>query len=93
MGKNEAYDPKDHYPGDYIRNAGAGLESHIAFLVRVRLLFEEEQSLRLSDEERGELIRGNTRKSYMAATRVGQWLVLKYSGELPAVLGKALTIK
>jgi len=36
-------------------NAGAGLESQIVFLVGLRLLFEEEQSLRLSDEEREEL--------------------------------------
>jgi hypothetical protein len=90
LGKNAAYDPKDNYPGDYVRvttiNAGAGLESQIVFLVGLRLLFEEEQSLRLSDEEREGLIRDNTRKLYMAATRAGQRLVLTYSGELPAVL-------
>jgi superfamily I DNA/RNA helicase len=74
-------------------NAGAGLESQIVFLVGLRLLFEEEQSLRLSDEEREGLIRDNTRKLYMAATRAGQRLVLTYSGELPAVLEKALTHK
>ncbi len=97
LGKNAAFDPKDKYPGDYIRvttiNAGAGLESHIVFLVGLRLLFEEEQSLRLSDEEREELIRDNTRKLYMAATRAGQRLVLTYSGELPEVLKSALGMK
>ncbi|MEO8357989.1 MAG: UvrD-helicase domain-containing protein [Chloroflexota bacterium] len=97
LGKNAALDPKDNYPGDYVRvttiNAGAGLESPIVFLVGLRLLFEEEQSLRLSDEEREGLIRDNTRKLYMAATRAGQRLVLTYSGELPEVLKSALEIK
>ncbi len=97
LGKNEALDPKDNYPGDYVRvttiNAGAGLESPIVFLVGLRLLFEEEQSLRLSDEEREGLIRDNTRKLYMAATRAGQRLVLTYSGELPKVLKSALELK
>ena len=94
LGKNAAFDPKDKYPGDYVRvttlNAGAGLESPIVFLVGLRLLFEEEQSLRLSDEEREGLIRDNTRKLYMAATRAGQRLVLTYSGELPEDLKAAL---
>ena len=97
LGKNTALDPKDRYPGDYVRvttiNAGAGLESPIVFLVGLRLLFEEEQSLRLSDEEREGLIRDNTRKLYMAATRAGQRLVLTYSGELPEVLKSILELK
>jgi superfamily I DNA/RNA helicase len=97
LGKNAALDPKDNYPGDYVRvttiNAGAGLESPIVFLVGLRLLFEEEQSLRLSDEERVRLIRDNTRKLYMAVTRAGQRLVLTYSGELPPVLRSAMDFK
>jgi UvrD-like helicase family protein len=97
LGKNAAFDPKDNYPGDYVRvttiNAGAGLESPIVFLVGLRSLFEEEQSLRLSDEEREGLIRDNTRKLYMAATRAGQRLVLTYSGHLPEVLKSALEMK
>lgn len=94
LGKNAALDPKDTYPGDYIRvttlNAGAGLESPIVFLAGLRQLFEEEQSLRLSDDEREVLIRDNTRKLYMAATRAGQRLVLTYAGDLPGVLTEAL---
>ncbi len=89
LGKDAAIDPKDTYPGDYVRvttlNAGAGLESPIVFLVGVRQLFEEEQSLRLSDDEREILVRDNTRKLYMAATRAGQttgayvcWRVTRY---------------
>jgi len=67
------------------------LESPIVFLVGLRTLFEEEQSLRISDEEREELIRDNTRRIYMAATRAGQRLVFTYVGELPEVLQKAFT--
>lgn len=97
LGKSAAFDPKDNYPGDYVRvttiNAGAGLESPIVFLVGLRMLFEEEQSLQLSDEEREGLISDNTRKLYMAATRAGQRLVLTYSGELPEVLKSALEMK
>ena len=90
LGTNTAMDPKDTYPGNYVRvttlNAGAGLESPIVFLVGLRELFEEEQSLRLSDDEREEIIRDNTRKIYMAATRAGQRLVFTYVGDLPAAL-------
>ena len=77
-------------PGDYVRvttyDAGAGLESPIVFLAGLRDMFEEEQSLRLSDDERETLMRDNTRKLYMAATRAGQRLVITYVGELPMVL-------
>jgi superfamily I DNA/RNA helicase len=97
LGKDAAIDPKDTYPGDYIRvttlNAGAGLESPIVFIVGIRKLFEEEQSLRLSDTEREALIRDNTRKLYMAATRAGQRLILTYVGELPEVLEKLMETK
>jgi superfamily I DNA/RNA helicase len=90
IGKNSAMDPKDTYPGDYVRvttlNAGAGLESPIVFLVGLRELFEAEQSIRLSDDEREEIIRDNTRKVYMAATRAGQRLVFTYVGDLPEVM-------
>jgi superfamily I DNA/RNA helicase len=90
LGRNAAMDPKDTYPGNYVRvttlNAGAGLESPIVFLVGLRSLFEEEQSLRLSDEERETLVRDNTRKIYMAATRAGQRLVFTFVGEIPDVL-------
>ena len=48
-------------------------------------LFEEEQSLRLSDEDRQQLILQNTRKIYMATTRAGRRLVLTYVGDLPQV--------
>jgi superfamily I DNA/RNA helicase len=97
LGKDAAIDPKDTYPGDYVRvttlNAGAGLESPIVFLSGVRQLFEEEQSLRLSDDERETLVRDNTRKLYMAATRAGQRLVLTYVGELPDVLIQMIKAK
>jgi superfamily I DNA/RNA helicase len=95
MGKDTAMDPKDTYPGDYVRvttlNAGAGLESPIVFLVGLRELFEEEQSIRLSDDEREDIIRDNTRKIYMAATRAGQRLVFTYVGDLPEMLKQVFT--
>jgi superfamily I DNA/RNA helicase len=94
LGRDAAIDPKDTFPGDYIRvttlNAGAGLESPIVFLVGLRELFEEEQSLRLSDDEREAMIRDHTRKIYMAATRAGQRLVFTYVGEPPSALWEAL---
>ncbi|HPH98168.1 MAG TPA: AAA family ATPase [Anaerolineaceae bacterium] len=92
VGKNAAMDPKKTYPGNYVRvttlNAGAGLESPIVFLVGLRDLFEEEQSLRLADDEREAMIRDNTRKIYMAATRAGQRLVFTYVGELPEAVAR-----
>jgi hypothetical protein len=97
LGKGSAMDPKQTYPGDYVRvttlNAGAGLESPIVFLVGVREMFEQEQSLRLSDSEREALVRDNTRKLYMAATRAGQRLVITFVGELPEVIKSLLFSK
>jgi superfamily I DNA/RNA helicase len=94
LGKGAAMDPKETFPGNYVRvttlNAGAGLESPIVFLVGLRDMLEAEQSLRLSDQEHEALIRDNTRKLYMAATRAGQRLVLTYSGELPEMLATSL---
>jgi hypothetical protein len=90
LGRGATYDPEDQYPGNYIRvttiNRGTGLEAPIVFTLGLRQLFEEEQSLRLSDEEREQLILENTRKIYMAATRAGRSLILTYVGELPEVL-------
>lgn len=95
LGANAAWDPKDQYPGDYVRvttlNAGTGLEAPIVFLAGLYELFEQEQSLRLSDEEREELIRENTRKVYMAATRAGQRLVVTYVGVVPNDLARLIT--
>ena len=90
LGEAAAKDPKDAPPGDHIQvctlNAVTGLESPIVSLVGMRDLYEQEQGVRLSDEERQELIRDNTRKLYMAATRAGQRLVLTYVGDPPDAL-------
>ena len=87
LGMGAANDPKKIDPGDYIRvttlNAGTGLESPIVFLVGINQLIEEEQSLRISDDERELLIIENTKKIYMAITRAGQRLVITYVGDLP----------
>jgi hypothetical protein len=66
--------------------AATGLEAPIVFLMGVHALYEEEQSVRLSEGERAELMRDNTRKLYMACTRAGQRLVLTYVGEVPELL-------
>ena len=95
LGKDAAMNAKDTHPGNYVRvttlNAGAGLESPIVFLVGLRNLFEEEQSLRLADDERESIRRDNTRKIYMAATRAGQRLVITYVGDLPKELKLAVS--
>lgn len=62
------------------------------FLVGLRELFEEEQSIRLADDEREDIIRDNTRKIYMAATRAGQRLVFTYVGNLPEMLKQVFTL-
>jgi hypothetical protein len=87
LGNQAAMDPKDAYDKDKVRvctiNAVTGLESSIVFLVGLHELHEQEQSLRISEEERMEMIRDNTRKIYMAITRAGQRVVITYCGEMP----------
>ena len=90
FGSHTAVDPAQSKPKQQIRvcslNAATGLESPIVFLMGTHDLYEMEQSIRLSEEERAELIRDNTRKLYMALTRAGQRLVLTYVGPLPETL-------
>jgi ATP-dependent exoDNAse (exonuclease V) beta subunit len=90
FGRDTAVDPGQTDPNNQIRvcslNAATGLESAIVFLMGAHELYEREQSIRLSDEERAELIRDNTRKLYMAITRAGQRLVITYVGPLPETL-------
>jgi len=92
LGPNSAQDAKKQMPGEYVRvttlNAGAGLEAPIVFLAGLRELFEKEQSVRISEEERENLIRDNTRKIYMAITRAGQRIVVTYAGKLPKDLAQ-----
>jgi hypothetical protein len=57
------------------------------FLVGLQTLFEEEQSLRLSDNERFALIGENTSKIFKATTHAAQRLVFSYVGELSEKLG------
>ncbi|MBL6983854.1 MAG: hypothetical protein ISR58_21935, partial [Anaerolineales bacterium] len=87
LGLNSAKDPSDNDPGNYIRvtnlDRGTGIESPIVFFVGMKQLMEKEQSLRISEEEREQLIIENTRKIYMAMTRAGHRLVITYVGELP----------
>jgi hypothetical protein len=79
--------PKVLAPGKHLRvctlNAETGLESPIVFVMGTHRMCEAEQSVRLSADERAELIRDNTRKFYMAFTRAGQRLAITYVGDLP----------
>ncbi len=81
--------PKAIAPGKHIRvctlNAATGLESPIVFVMGTHRMCEAERSVRLSEDERAELIRDNTRKFYMAFTRAGQRLAITYVGDLPDV--------
>jgi hypothetical protein len=94
LGRGAALDPKDSYPGNYVRvttiNAGTGLEAPVVFLMGLHQYFEKENSLRLSEDDRVELVLSNTRKIYMAATRAGQRLVMTYVGAYPDVLKSTL---
>lgn len=87
--------PKVLAPGKHLRvctlNAATGLESPIVFVMGTHHLCESEESVRLSAEERAELIRDNTRKLYMAFTRAGQRLAITYVGELPDVFRRLQT--
>jgi len=87
--------PKAIAPGKHIRvctlNAATGLESPIVFVMGAHRMCEAEQSVRLSEDERAELIRDNTRKFYMAFTRAGQRLAITYVGDLPDVFQRLQT--
>ena len=89
LGRGAALDPKDSHLGNYVRvttiNAGTGLEAPIVFLAGVKQIFEEEDSLRLSEADRSELVLNNTRKIYMAATRAGGKLVIMVVGQMPEI--------
>ena len=97
LGTSAAADPAEKLPGSYVRvstlNAATGLESPIVFLSGAHALYEEEQSVRLSDEERAELIRDNTRKLYMAVTRAGQRLVMTHVGNVPDWLSQLMPVR
>ncbi|MBI5712273.1 MAG: DEAD/DEAH box helicase [Chloroflexi bacterium] len=97
FGAQSALDPKEPTSQtNHIRvctlNAATGIESPIVFLCGVHDLYDAEQSVRLSDDERAELIRDNTRKLYMAVTRAGQRLVLTYVGDVPEWLRAGLNL-
>lgn len=94
FGESRVVDPREESGRGQLRvcplNGATGLESPIVFLLGVHDLYEMENSIRLSDEERAEMVRENTRKLYMAITRAGQRLVLTYVGELPPMFQQLL---
>ncbi len=92
FGATAAFDPKVAVQGDYIRvctlNSVTGLESPIVIIMGADELFEEEHSVRLSEEEKADLISDNTKKLFMAVTRAGQRVVITYVGQLPEFFEK-----
>ncbi len=56
--------------------AGTGLEAPVVFLVGIDTLIDSETDFNLSDGERQELVRDNTRRIYMGMTRASQMLIL-----------------
>lgn len=85
LGAGAARDPKDELPGEFIRvatlTAATGLESPVVFVSGIHELFEKEESLRLTEDERAELLQKHTRQLYMAFTRAGQHLVITHVGD------------
>jgi ATP-dependent exoDNAse (exonuclease V) beta subunit len=65
------------------------------FLLGAHTLLEETQSLRLTEEERQDVVRDHARRLYMAMTRAGQRLVITYVGDLRDLLhqAQALTVQ
>lgn len=96
LGTTAAVDPREQRPASNIRvctlNAATGLESPIVFLLGMDTLLEEQQSLRLSEDERQEVIRDTARRLYMGMTRAGQRLVITCAGEPPDLLRRAMAL-
>lgn len=90
FGSAKIADPKKIPPGKHLRvctmKTAAGLESPIVFVMGVHRLYEAEQNPLLSDEERAEMIRDNTRQLYMAFTRAAQRLAITCVGDPPPFL-------
>lgn len=88
LGVDKAVDPRQSTAyQDAIRvlslDAATGLESRVVFLLGAHALYEQEQALRISEEERIDRIRQNTKRLYTAITRAGQCLFITYSGIIP----------
>ncbi|MCC5845924.1 MAG: DEAD/DEAH box helicase [Verrucomicrobia bacterium] len=88
FGENAAMDPRQ--PGlepNAIRvlslDAATGLESRVVFLLGAHELYEQEQAYRISDEERSDRIRQNTKRLYTAITRAGHSLFITFKGPIP----------
>lgn len=64
-------------------DAATGLESPIVFVLGAAELLSVEDDLQLNPEQRGELVKDNTRRLYMAFTRAGMRLVVTWIGPLP----------
>jgi len=88
FGEDMAMDPRQ--PGLHPRairvlslDAATGLESRNVFLLGAHELYEQEQAYRISEEERADRIRQNTKRLYTAITRAGQGLFITFKGPVP----------
>ncbi|RME67644.1 MAG: hypothetical protein D6781_12760 [Verrucomicrobia bacterium] len=83
LGPERVSDARQASPADRIRvcalDGATGIEAPIVFLVGIEELLAAEAALRLSPEQREELIRDNTRRLYMAFTRAACRLVVTWT--------------
>ena len=63
-------------------NAATGLEAPMVFILGLDKIFEEEDALTTSPEDKPELIHRNTRKIYMAMTRAMTYLAVCFQSDL-----------
>jgi superfamily I DNA/RNA helicase len=84
LGENLVEDAREESSHGRVRlcgiNAATGLEAPVVFLVGIADLIAAESDYRLKEEARAELIRDNTRRIYMAATRAARKLVVTWTG-------------
>lgn len=88
FGENKAVDPRrsegNHEAFRVLSlDAATGLESRSVFILGAHELYEQEQALRISEEERADRVRQNTKRLYTAITRAGQCLFITFKGPIP----------
>ncbi len=98
FGEDKAVDPRrdrDHAEAFRVLSldAATGLESRNVFLLGAHELYEQEQALRISEEERVDRIRQNTKRLYTAITRAGQCLFITFKGPIPGDLNPLSSAK
>jgi superfamily I DNA/RNA helicase len=92
IGRGRISDARQSAATDRVRicalDGATGLEAPIVFVVGAAELLEKEGDLGMSQSQREELLRDNTRRLYMAFTRAAQRLVVTWVGTVPEGWGK-----